>query len=322
MKTLVDARARKLTQAEFQHLSAVPPEVEWFANIQNENTRRAYRRDVQEFAGFLGLSASEEFRLVTRAHVIAWRKDLASREMAAATIRRKLAAVSALYAFLCEANAVPDNPVHGVARPREGSNEGKTPALGNDQVRRLLDAPPDRGLKGLRDRALLSILLYHAIRRDELVKLRMRDRQTRQGVTHLVIHGKGDKLRYVPLHPHSSRLIDEYLEELDPAGLEPPGAPLFRPTRNSRTGDLQKPLSGDAVYKLIKRYGRQTGVDFEVAGLSPHVMRTTAATNALENNADIAEVQQWLGHSSIATTRLYDRRQSKAENSPTLRVKY
>jgi integrase/recombinase XerD len=322
MKELTETTSRNLTKAEFQHLADVPPEAEWFANIRNENTRRAYRKDVQEFAEFLGLAGSDEFRLVTRAHIIAWRKEMETRELAASTIRRKLAAVSALFAYLCEANAVPDNPVHGVARPKEGSNEGKTPALGDAQARKILDAPPESGLKGLRDRAILAILLYHAIRRDEICKLRMRDRQTREGIPHLVIRGKGDKLRYVPLHPHASRLIDAYLDELDPARAEDSVSPLFRPVKNNRTGSLTKPLSGDAIYKIIKTYGLQTGVDFEIDGLSPHVMRATAATNALSHEADIAKVQEWLGHASIATTRLYDRRQSKPEDSPTFRVKY
>lgn len=322
MKELIRSESRNLTKAEFLRLADVPPETEWFANIRNENTRRAYRKDVQEFAGFLGLQASEEFRLVTRAHVIAWRKDMETRELAASTIRRKLAAVSAMFAYLCEANAVPDNPVHGVSRPKEGSNEGKTPALGSAQANKMLSAPPESGLKGLRDRAILAVLLYHAIRRDEICKLRIRDRQTREGVAHLAIRGKGDKIRYVPLHPHASRLIDVYLDEMDPGRMLAGSSPLFRPIKNNRTGNIDKPLSGDAIYKLIKSYGLQTGIDFEIDGLSPHVMRATAATNALSNEADIAKVQEWLGHASIATTRLYDRRKSKPEDSPTFRVKY
>jgi site-specific recombinase XerD len=82
MKELIQTGSRNLTKAEFHHLADVPPETEWFANIQNANTRRAYRKDVTEFASFLSLARSDEFRQVTRAHVIAWRKEMESRELA------------------------------------------------------------------------------------------------------------------------------------------------------------------------------------------------------------------------------------------------
>lgn len=248
--------------------------------------------------------------------MITWRKDLESRELVASTIRRKLSAVSALFDYLCENNAVPDNPVNGVKRPSEGANEGKTPALGNAHVRALSSAPPEDTLIGKRDRALLVVLLFHGLRRNEVCKLRLKDRQTREGVPHLVVHGKGEKLRYDALHPLAARMIDDYLESGQ--NIENRETPLFRPTRTGNT----KPLTPDSIYKRILKYGQETGISVEVDGLSPHSMRTTAATNALSYNADIAMVQNWLGHGNISTTRLYDRRKMRPEDSPTFRVKY
>src|SRR3954453_12381169 len=93
---------RLLTQTEFRRLAEVPPEIEWFANLKNENTRRAYRNDVTSFMRFVGINRPEEFGAVTRAHVIAWRKLLESRKLAPATIRRKLSALSDLYNYLCD----------------------------------------------------------------------------------------------------------------------------------------------------------------------------------------------------------------------------
>jgi integrase len=132
---------RALTALEFQGLAAVLHEAEWFANIDNTRTRRAYRIDIREFMGFVGIARPEEFRTVTRAHVLAWRKDLEGRELSGTTIRRKLAALSSLFEHLCDANAVTHNPVKGVKRPKVESYEGKTPALGDGQARALLDAP-------------------------------------------------------------------------------------------------------------------------------------------------------------------------------------
>jgi integrase/recombinase XerD len=110
--------------------------------------------------GFVGIKTPEEFRTVTRAHVLAWRKDLEGRELSGTTIRRKLAALSSLFEHLCDANAVTHNPVKGVKRPKVESYEGKTPALGDGQARALLDAPGSETLKGRRDRAILSMVLY------------------------------------------------------------------------------------------------------------------------------------------------------------------
>lgn len=323
---LVPISKDSLTLEQYRQLEDVPPELEWLANITNLKTRRAYKIDVAEFSTFTGLSEPTQLRTVTRAHVIAWRKALEARNLTPASIRRKLSALSSLYDYLCERNAVLGNPVDGVKRPMANGNEGSTPALGDAQARRLLEAPPPDTLKGVRDRAILAVLLYHGIRREELCLLRLRDVQSRQGVMHLRIKGKRDKVRYIPLHPMALRLIGEYLETAKHGGgqdgVDLDGA-LFRPVKNNRTGTLDKHLDPGSIYKnVVAKYGRETGINIEVNGLCVHSMRATAATNALSNEADIAKVQEWLGHANVSTTRLYDRRKSKPEDSPTFHVKY
>src|SRR6202042_2871900 len=149
----------------------------------------------------------------TRAHIIAWRDELACRGLGGSTIRHRLASLASLFEYLCEKNAVTHNPVKGVKRPKVESDEGKTPALGDHQARKLLVAPDEKSLKGMRDRAILATLLYHALRREELCKLRVRDFQhERRGRIHLKVSGKGEKTRYVPLNPATGPLVHEYLE--------------------------------------------------------------------------------------------------------------
>jgi integrase/recombinase XerD len=309
------APSRTLTAPEFHQLAQVPPATEWFANLDNPNTRRAYRNDLKEFMTFVGIASPEELRLVTRAHVLAWRKDLERRELTGGTIRRKLAALSSLFEYLSDANAVMHNPVKGVRRPKVESYEGKTPALGDAQARHLLKLPTGEDLKAKRDRALLSLLLYHGLRREELSRLTVQDVHPRRGVPHLRVHGKGGKVRHIPLHPGTQELLTDYLEASGHSH-EKSGA-LFRPIRNNRTGELGRTLSGDGLYKLVRSYAKKLGVAIGV-----HALRATAATNALEHEADIAKVQEWLGHANIATTRLYDRRKSRPEDSPTFKVSY
>ncbi|MBL9177238.1 MAG: tyrosine-type recombinase/integrase [Verrucomicrobiaceae bacterium] len=314
----VASSERRLTASEFQGLAEIPPEVEWFANIENANTRRAYRNDVEEFMRFAGILKPDEFRMVRRSHLIAWRKQLEGRALQAATVRRKLSAVASLFDYLCENNAVPFNPADGVKRPNQGANEGKSPALGDAQAKAILGAPDVSTLKGLRDRAILSTLLYHGLRRAEVCSLNVMDIQARRGVMHFVVKGKGGRIRFVPVHPHSLQCITEYLELAGHGDV--PGEALFRPVRNAK-GSLEKALTGHAIYKdVVRKYARQLG--FTPSSICVHGLRATAATNALDHEADIAKVQEWLGHASIATTRLYDRRMMKPEDSPTFKVSY
>ena len=141
MSDLVPISKEALTPAEYQKLADVPRESEWLNNITNEKTQRAYKIDVAEFIIFTGLHDSAGLRTVARSHVIAWRQHLESRKLSSASIRRKLSALSSLFEYLCERNAVTGNPVDGVKRPSSNNNEGSTPALGEAQAGTLLDAP-------------------------------------------------------------------------------------------------------------------------------------------------------------------------------------
>jgi integrase/recombinase XerD len=177
-------------------------------------------------------------------------------------------------------------------------------------------APDEETIKAKRDRAILSTLLFHALRRAALCKLKVKDfNQARRGVPHLKVTGKGEKTRYLPLHPGLNALIHDYLEAAG-HGEDENGA-LFRPIRNNRTGRLDKALTPNGVHTLVRTYSAQLG--FEIGA---HALRATAATNALDHQADIAKVQEWLGHANIATTRIYDHRKTRPEDSPTFKVNY
>lgn len=133
---------------------------------------------------------------------------------------------------------------------------------------------------------------------------------------------KRDKVRFVPIHAAAQRLIEEYLA-LAGHGADV-GGPLFRPVKNNRTAEgLDRPLDPASLYRnIVRHYGLAVGVSAEVVGLCVPSLRATAATNALSHQADIANVQEWLGHANVSTTRLYDRRKTRPEDSPTFHVKY
>jgi integrase len=119
----------------------------------------------------------------------------------------------------------------------------------------------------------------------------------------------------LPLHPGTNGLINDYLDAAG-HGTDESGA-LFRPIRNNRTGRMERAITADGVYKLVRAYSAALG--FEIGA---HALRATAATNALDHAADIAKVQEWLGHANIATTRIYDHRRTRPEDSPTFKVAY
>lgn len=291
---------RLLTAEQFQALAVVPPESEWFANIRNPRTRRAYRMDIGQFKAFLGISSSDDFRTVTRAHVIAWRGELASRViqdgdgrvlrvgLSPATIRRKLSAVSALFDDLCERNAVAQNPVHGVQRPEvENANEGKTPAISDDQARLLLAAPPADTLKGMRDRAILAVFLYHGLRREELCTLTVGAMQPRRGILHFRVKGKGRQSAVrsrASSGSHADRRvsgIEQPLRRNRRCAFQTGAKPLHRRVGQAHAPRIRVPRCGEAP-RPRRRH--------RLPGFCDHALRATAATefDALEHEADIA----------------------------------
>ena len=316
---------RLLTKAEFQRLAAMPAEYEWLVNKKNPRTRRAYQHDASSFIHFVGIEQPDEMRLVKRAHVIAWREQLERDGHSPASIRRKLSALSSMFAYLCEKNAVNENPVKGVERPKEGSNEGKTPALSDPEASALLEAPRADTIKGKRDRALLATFLYHGLRREELCKLRLKDIQRREGYDCFSVRGKGGKIRYVEVNPRALAVIREYI---DAAGHgDDPDGPLFRPTMNNtkregQSGGVNKPLNPKTVYYLVVQYMKQVGIKAGTSLLSPHTLRATFVTNALSHGAEIGAVAHRVGHAQLSTTQLYDKRKFQHQDSPVYKVDY
>lgn len=172
--------------------------------------------------------------------------------MVGATFRRKLAALASLFNHLLENNAVSGgNPVRGVKRPRIETNEGKTSALGDDQAKLLLTVPDGWTLKGVRDRAISAVLLYHGLRREEAEQLMTGDLQERRGIKHLQVKGKGGKTRYLPLHPVAAERIHEYLEKYNKR--EPGPGPLFRSIRGRTTGDG---VTANGIYTVVAQWAK------------------------------------------------------------------
>jgi integrase/recombinase XerD len=172
---------------------------------------------VSEFSAFTGLRGRVEQLTVTRAHVIAWRKDLETWALSPASPAQALGAILAVRL-----------PVRAQRRFRQSPGWREAPARGDAQARKLLEAPPEGYPQGCARPGRPATLLYHSLRREELCSLRVRDMQSRRGVLHFRVKGKRGKVRFVPAHAMTQRLMEEYLA-LAGHGSDAAG-PLFRST--------------------------------------------------------------------------------------------
>lgn len=313
-KSLID-------REDFNTLNEIPPETDWIKERRNRSpkTARGYQVDVDGFKEFLGIKQPEDYRKVTRNHVTEWIDHLKKQDLTNETIARKVSAISSLFKYYCERSALKDNPCKNITRPRVQSNLGKTDAISDNEAKKLMDSPPATNLRGLRDRAILAVFLYHGLRRSEVADLKVASIHDVLGVPHLKVKGKGSKTRDLPLHPVVIQRIYTYLEadnrkkDLD--------TPLFCSLQRYKDSYGQlKHMTSNAIYDIVMLHARAVGL--KVENFHPHSLRATFATNALLNNADLGKVQDYLGHANIQTTRIYDKRGNDLADSPTFKVKY
>lgn len=301
-----------------QLLQSVPEESLWLANNLSPHTRRAYRRDVAHFVGFLGIGSAQELRGVGRAAVLAWRNNMMHAGTKPRTLRRRLSALASLFKHLVAQRVADVNPVREISRPRVNRRQGTTRAFSTKEARRILDAPDTTTLHGLRDRAILSVGLQAGPRRAEIASLVVKDFHTNAGYKSLHFIRKGNEDHSLALNPQTVQRIEDYLtaaghrHDLD--------GPLFRPIRrNQFQADPRRHLHPEAVDRILRKYVALLGLD---TGYSAHSMRATFITTALDNGANLEDVQRDVGHADPNTTKLYDRRGHNPERSASFFATY
>jgi|SRR5882724_2453409 len=300
-------------------LAVVPEEDVWLASCKSRHTREAYARDVRHFMRTLSITSRAQLRAIDHRAVISWERYMRDVEGAQpTTIRRRLAALSSLFGHLVQYRVVVYNPVREVKRPAINRGEGLTPAFTPQQARALLDAPDPTTLKGLRDRAILSIGFQVGLRRSEIVRLRVRDLQTNRGYDALRVARKGGTRAIVAIHPETAQRLRAYLVAAGHA--EDREGPLFRPMNVGRYPQpLRRHLDPVRIDKIVQTYVQQLGFG---PGYAAHSMRATFITTALENGAKLEDVQRTVGHADPSTTQLYDRRRFLPTKSAALVVVY
>jgi integrase/recombinase XerD len=256
-------------------------------------TLDAYRRDVDRYVAFLADRGCRRIADASAADLREFVYQLKDRGLQPTSIRRNLSAVRTYYAFLLAEGVVLADPTERVELPRAWR---RLPGvLGRHEIERLLEAPDPGDRFYWRDRALLEFAYASGVRVSELTGLKMRDVDIPEGLA--VVTGKGAKERIVPVGRSALRALIVYLREIRPGlvrGHDTEGAVFL----NHRG----RPLSRMGVWKILRRHVDRAGIEKRV---TPHTLRHSFATHLLEGGADLAAVQEMLGHADISTTQIY-----------------
>ena len=302
-----------------EQLADILEETIWLQKQKSARTRRAYRLDVQHFLRTLGITTPAELRQADQNAVIAWERYMHETSMpprppfaAASPPCRRSTSISCVTAMLHA------TPVGEVERPAINRDEGATLAFSKAQARKVLDAPPEDTVAGLRDRAILSVGLQVGLRRAEIATLKVSDLHQNRGYDSLRVARKGGRRDALAINPQTAARIRAYLE-MAGHGTDVDG-PLFRPlSHNGKRQEERRRMDPDAIDRVVRKYAGALGLD---RGYSAHSMRATFITTALENGAQLEDVQKAAGHRAPATTKLYDRRGYNPEKAASFFATY
>jgi integrase/recombinase XerD len=237
---------------------------------------------------------------------------------ASSTIRRRLAALSSLYKHLVRHGHAARNPVGEVERPAINRDEGSTLAFAKAEARKLPDTPAEDTIAGLRDRAILSVGLQVGLRRAEIAALKVGDLHQNRGYDSLRLMRKGGRRDALAINPQTAARLRAHLDAAG-HGADIDG-PLFRPLRhNGKQGANRRHMELGAIDRVVRKYAGALGLD---RGYSARSMRATFITTALENGAQLEDVQKAAGHRDPSTTKLYDRRGYNPEKAASFFATY
>lgn len=300
---VLDARDRLLAAA-------------WLASLRSPRTRRSYAGD---FLLWRVWTRDRDIDLLAagRVHVDLWVRTQLARGAGDTTVRRRLSGVGSFYRYCVTHDLLDVDPVAGVARPRVDPDYTATIGLTRDQARALIAAADaDLGPARLRSAAAIRLLLHNALRVDEVLTAAVADLGADRGHRVLTVLGKGNRRARIPLSPTTVAALGDYLDDrARQAGL--PGADaVMGPLLATRQGRQMRPSQ---LWELVRRLAAAAGIA-EWAQLSPHSLRHTAITVALDAGVPLRDVQDYARHRDARTTRRYDHSRDSLDRSAVYTV--
>jgi integrase/recombinase XerD len=258
-------------------------------------TVRAYQSDLDQYAQFL-LKRKRALRDARRQDVRDFLNALFSNGVDGRSVARKLSALRHFYKYLLLDRYIQADPTLNIDSPRQWKVLPKS--LAKDEVERVLQGPPrardDRLSQAmtLRDRAILEVFYAGALRVSEIIGVKLEDLKLEMG--YVLVRGKGDKERIVPLGAAAQEIVQTYLRDARPELANGKSSPALFVARGAKT------LSRQRVWQMVNAASAQAG-----RHASPHMLRHSCATHMVENGADLRTVQTILGHADISTTQVY-----------------
>ena len=315
-ESLVKASAEGQLLAPFNPRTATP-----FVNKSiSPETRRLYHRVIREFFAFVGYKHET---LINAEDILRWRDVLMSKGRKASTVSLKLSIVRSFFEYLRAYGHVALNPASTRLVPPPPVQEGLAGRALVSKEARYLFASPDRNKPaGARDYAIILIMSRMSLRVGEVASLKTSSITWSHGRPIIKFKVKGGRERTLPLPTDVKSAVDDYLKLdrqrrkiLNTGGED---AWLFQPHTNARTLIYNKPLSTRMIGKIVKKYADYAGL----GDLSPHDLRRTAITRALDQGFSIREVQMMSGHRDVRSLMKYDHGRENLEKNPVNRLHY
>jgi integrase/recombinase XerC len=288
------------------------------ANIRNVNTRRSYAKAIEEFLAWCERARVPSLAALQPVHVATYIEQLARtptpnlrRGRSAPTVKARLAAIRHLFDWLVVGQVVPVNPAALVRGPRHVVTEGKTPVLSPDEARQLLASIDTSTPGGLRDRALIGLMVYSFARVGAAIAMSVEDVFVKNRRLWVRLHEKGGKSHQMPCHHNLEMYLHEYLDRTCLAA--DPKRPLFptieRAGRGRGSGRLSRtPLPQRSAFAMIRRRAAAAGIATLIGN---HTFRATGITAYLKNGGTLEQAARMANHASTRTTQLYDRRRDE-----------
>jgi integrase/recombinase XerD len=281
---------------EILTIKQLPLVEEYLSTLISEHTKRAYRKDLTNFQVYLNSNSATGWNSILRQY----RVHLATR-YAPLSCNRMLASLKSYFTFLYLNQAIQVDAAKHIELFKS-PDYSATAGLSDEDTTRLLNSPTNT-----RDRLVLELLFYLGLRRNEVATLKVASVDLKHNPPCIVVVGKGNTKRILPLSERLNFTMSEYLNSLAPKYT---GEYLF-------PGPSGNGLHPNSVTKLVKKYAAQVGLD-----ISPHVARATCVSNALEQGATLVQVQQLGGWSSSDMVLRYDKRRQALHNSAAFKVNY
>ena len=292
---------------------------EFLVQFLSPDTKKAYVKDLKFFFDFLrsgGVTISHPSEIKSY-HFQLYRDDLLERGLASATVNRRLVCIRSFIKWAVAARLMEHNPLDTVKLPKV-QTESPTVAFDDDEVLRMLNAPDLSTHKGKTHRLIMVLLFHLGLRRSELINIQMHQLVSDREHVVLRIHGKGDKIRLVPLSALVFEEIQTYVAYLRDEGVELGAEDFLLQTDLKKKND--RPMDGSTIYRVIGRYAKTLGINKAV---SPHSCRATVISHLLDTQlTPIRDVAIFAGHSNITTTERYDKRRKNLDKSAAYQVDF